>query len=215
MKDGVVVFDAPINDDQSRWVMNAAREKYGKPVKQLVLTHHHSDHTGGVRSYMAEGATLLVPEPDKKHFVKVALAEHVVADELQNKKRSVEITEIKNEMTLKDDATEIRLIRIPNHHADGMLIAHIMPANIVYVTDLYSPGSDTRKTNGLLSFNDALRRLGIKNATIAGGHGGDGRRSRRSKPLRMRNNFRKYLFNTRTARAGCVRRDCGRDRTAG
>ena len=178
LRDGVVVFDAPINDQQSRWVMNAAREKYGKPVKQLVLTHHHSDHTGGVRSYMAEGAALLVPEPDKKYFVKVALAEHIVADELQNKKTSVDITEIKSETTLKDGATEIRLIRIPNHHADGMLIAHIMPANIVYVTDLYSPGFDARKTNGLLSFNDALRRLGIKNATIAGGHGGSGPQSR-------------------------------------
>jgi glyoxylase-like metal-dependent hydrolase (beta-lactamase superfamily II) len=172
MKDGVVIFDAPINDEQSRWVMNAAREKYGKPVKQLVLTHHHNDHIGGVRSYMAEGAALLVPAPDKKYFVKLALAEHIVADELQNKKLSVDITEIKDEMTLKDGATEIRLIRIPNHHADGMLIAHIMPANIVYVTDLYSPGRDTRKSNGLLSFNDALRRVGIKNATIAGGHGG-------------------------------------------
>jgi hypothetical protein len=89
----------------------------------------------------------------------------------------VDITEIKDEMTLKDGTTEIRLIRIPNHHADGMLVAHIMPANIVYVTDLYSPGLDTRKSNGLLSFNDSLRRLGIRDATIAGGHGGAGPQS--------------------------------------
>ena len=177
MKDGVVVFDAPINDAQSRWVINAAREKYGKPVKQLVLTHHHSDHTGGARAYMGEGAALLVPVPDKKYFVKLALAEHVIADELQNKKISVDITEIKDEMTLKDGTTEIRLFRVPNHHADAMLIAHIMPANIVYVTDLYSPGFDKRRTNGLLSFNDTLRRIGIKDATIAGGHGGSGPQS--------------------------------------
>ncbi len=148
------------------------REKYGKPIKQVVLTHHHNDHTGGVRSYLAQGAALLVPAPDKKYFVKVALAEHVVADELQNKKQSINITEVAEEMTLSDGATNIRLIRVPNHHADGMLIAHIMPANIVYVTDLYSPGRDARKTNGLLTLNDALRRSGIKNATIAGGHGG-------------------------------------------
>jgi hypothetical protein len=115
--------------------------------------------------------------PDKKFFVKIALSEHVVADELQNKKASVDITEIKDEMTLNDGTTQIRLIRVPNHHADAMLIAHIMPANVVYVTDLYSPGGDKVKTNALLSFNDALRRLGIKNATIAGGHGGSGPQS--------------------------------------
>jgi hypothetical protein len=126
---------------------------------------------------MAAGAALLVPAPDKKYFVKLALAEHIIADDLQNKKLSVDINEIKDEMTLKDGTTEIRLIRIPNHHADGMLVAHIMPANIVYVTDLYSPGLDTRKSNGLLSFNDSLRRLGIRDATIAGGHGGAGPQS--------------------------------------
>ncbi len=60
--------------------------------------------------------------------------------EFQNKEAVADITEIKDELTLKDGATEIRLIAIPNHHADGMLIAHIMPANIVYVTDLYSHG---------------------------------------------------------------------------
>src|SRR5262249_45073592 len=32
LKDGVVVFDAPINNEQSRWVIDAVREKYGKPV---------------------------------------------------------------------------------------------------------------------------------------------------------------------------------------
>ena len=146
-------------------------------MKQLVLTHHHNDHIGGVRAYMGEGAALLVPVPDKKYFVKLALAEHIVADDLQNKRLSVDITEIKDEMTLKDGTTEIRLIKVPNHHADSMLIAHIMPANIVWVTDLYSPGLDTRKTNSLLSFNDSLRRIGIKNATIAGGHGGSGPQS--------------------------------------
>ncbi len=62
MKDGLVVFDAPISDVQSRWVIDAAKAKYpGKPIKYLVLTHHHMDHTGGMRAYVAEGATVIVP----------------------------------------------------------------------------------------------------------------------------------------------------------
>ena len=65
-------------------------------------------------------------------------------------------------MTLKDGTAELRLSRLPNHHADGMLIAHIMPANIVWVTDLYSPGLRYPKHQRLLAFNDALKRLNIK-----------------------------------------------------
>jgi hypothetical protein len=42
MKDHVIVFDAPVSDWQSNWTISAARGKYvRKPVKYLVLTHHH------------------------------------------------------------------------------------------------------------------------------------------------------------------------------
>jgi glyoxylase-like metal-dependent hydrolase (beta-lactamase superfamily II) len=171
MKDGPVVIDAPINADQSRWTIDAARAKYGKPVSYLVLTHHHSDHSGGVRTYMGEGVKILVPNPAKKYFVKLALAEHMVPDDVQKKHISPDVTEIRDEMTLKDGTTELRLVRIANHHAEGMLIAHIMPANIVWVTDLWSPGSETAKTPGTLALSDALKRLNITEATVAGGHG--------------------------------------------
>ena len=61
MKDYVVVFDAPVSDRQSNLVLSAARAKYlRKPVKYIVLTHHHMDHAGGLRAYVAEGATLVV-----------------------------------------------------------------------------------------------------------------------------------------------------------
>jgi glyoxylase-like metal-dependent hydrolase (beta-lactamase superfamily II) len=172
LKDGLVVIDAPINDAQSRWTIDAARAKYGKPVKNLVLTHHHNDHSGGVRTYMGEGATIVVPVPTKKYFVKLALTERIVPDELQNKRISPVVEEVKDSLTLKDDDIQVRIIRIPNHHAEGMFIAHVMPANIVWVTDLWSPGGGTEKTAGLLALSDALRRNNITGATIAGGHGG-------------------------------------------
>src|SRR5215831_19014486 len=48
MKDHLVIIDAPYGELQSRWVIDAAKAKYpGKPIKYLVLSHHHMDHTGG------------------------------------------------------------------------------------------------------------------------------------------------------------------------
>ena len=71
MKDYLIIFDAPYGEPQSRWTIDAAKAKYpGKPIKYLVLTHHHMDHTGGMRTYVAEGATVLVPSPDKAYFEK-------------------------------------------------------------------------------------------------------------------------------------------------
>ena len=61
------------------WVIDAAKEKYpGKPIKALVLTHHHMDHTGGMRAFVAEGAKVYVPAQDKAYFEQVAKAPHTL-----------------------------------------------------------------------------------------------------------------------------------------
>jgi glyoxylase-like metal-dependent hydrolase (beta-lactamase superfamily II) len=171
MKDGIVVFDAPTGDAQSRWTIDTLKAKFGKPVKSVVLTHHHSDHSAGVRVYIAERAGLVVPSPDRKFFALLSLSQRPVPDELESKHISADITEVKDRLDLKDESVEIRLYRIPNSHAEGMLIAHIMPGNIVYETDLWTPGSESGRTPAGITFAAALKKLGIQNATVAGGHG--------------------------------------------
>jgi glyoxylase-like metal-dependent hydrolase (beta-lactamase superfamily II) len=173
MNDHLVIFDAPYGELLSRWVIDAAKAKYpGKPIKYLVLTHHHMDHTGGTRTYIAEGAQVIVPSPDKAHFEKVARAPHtVVPDELQKKPMAAKIMEVPDQMTLKDDVGEIRLYNIPNPHAQGMIIGHVVKDNIVWVTDLVSPRGAVERNPGTIAVGEALRKYGVTGATIAGGHG--------------------------------------------
>jgi glyoxylase-like metal-dependent hydrolase (beta-lactamase superfamily II) len=173
MKDHLVIFDAPYGEAQSSMVIDLAKKKYpGKPIKYLVLTHHHMDHTGGMRTYVAKGANVIVPAPDKAYFEKDVRVPHtLVVDELQKKPRKPVIQEVKDQMVLKDDTTEIRLFNIPNPHVQGMLIGHVAPANVVWVTDLVSPRGQIEKSEATVSVGDALRTAGISGATLAGGHG--------------------------------------------
>jgi len=179
MKDGLAIFDAPFGEPQSKYVIEQAKAKFpGKPIKYLILTHHHMDHTGGMRTFAAEGATIIVPAPDKAYFEKDLKTVHtVVPDELQMHPRKVQVVEVKDQMTLKDEQAEIKMFRIDNPHVDGMLTIQVVQPNIVWVTDLWSPARDTVKTPNSEAYAAALKKLGISGATLAGGHGANGKQS--------------------------------------
>ena len=173
MKDGLVVFDAPVDEGQSRWVIDAAKAKYpGKPIKQLVLTHHHMDHVGGARTYVAEGAELVIPAQTRPYFEKMVQARQtVLPDSLEKQPKPAKFVDVKETLSLKDDTIQVNLYNIPNPHSDGMIIAHVVGPNIVYVTDILSPRGPVGRTGGTVAVGDALRKYNITNATIAGGHG--------------------------------------------
>ncbi len=175
MKDHLIVFDAPMNEWQSTWTIDAAKAKYpGKPIKYLVLTHHHSDHAGGSRTYVAEGASVVVGAPAKALFARVFTAPHTIDnDRLQRAPRPATIVEVSDQMTLRDGAREVRLYKIPNRHAEGMLIAVIPDARVGFVTDVWSPARDQAPTLLSVDFLATTKTLRIDPATrFAGGHGG-------------------------------------------
>ena len=58
-----------------------------------------------------------------------------------------------------------------------MLIGHVVKDNVVWVTDIWSPGSDANRSPGVLAVNEAVKKAGIKDATFAGGHGSSAKQS--------------------------------------
>jgi glyoxylase-like metal-dependent hydrolase (beta-lactamase superfamily II) len=191
MKDYLVIFDAPYGELQSRWVIGAAKAKYpGKPIKYLVLTHHHMDHTGGMRTYAAEGATVVVPIEHVEWIQKALRAPHtVVPDALEKNPQPVRVYGVFDNMTLKDETAEIQVLHIrsagdaeprpENPHADGMLIGYVVGPKLVYVTDMISPrGVAIERSENTAAIGYALREFDIEgDLTIVGGHGTTVKRS--------------------------------------
>jgi glyoxylase-like metal-dependent hydrolase (beta-lactamase superfamily II) len=174
MKDYLVMFEAPIDARQSRWAIAAAKAKFpGKPIKYLVLTHHHMDHTSGARAYVAEGAAVIVPAPDKAFFTKAFAAPHTIdQDALQRHPRKAEIIEVADMLKISDGEREIGIYRIDAKHVDGMLIMHIPDAKLVFVTDLYSPVRDVRGNPNQGDLIAGLEKWRLTPEILAGGHGG-------------------------------------------
>src|SRR5207248_10904496 len=57
----LAVVEAPYTDAQSKTLVRMLKEQFPeKPIRYVAVTHHHSDHIGGVRGIAATGATILV-----------------------------------------------------------------------------------------------------------------------------------------------------------
>jgi hypothetical protein len=176
MSDHLIVFDAPVDDSQSKWLLDAAKAKYpGKPVKYLVLTHHHMDHAGGLRAYAAQGATLVVGQGATPHYQRVLAAPFTRNPDLPSRDLSrTQIIEVTDRRVLSDGQREVQIFLLENPHAASTLIGYIPAAQLGYVTDIWSPGAapiPDKLTPPLAALVAGVKKAGIIPARFAGGHG--------------------------------------------
>ena len=176
-RDHLIVFDAPVSDAHSKAVLDMAKAKYpGKPVKYLVLTHHHMDHAGGLRAYAAQGATLVVGRGTMAHYRRVLASPTTRNPDLTARDlRHTPIVEVKDKYVMTDGTREVHAYLIdPNPHAEGLLIGYLPETRLGFATDIWSPGAaplPDKLNPALAALVAGVKRAGISPVRFAGGHG--------------------------------------------
>jgi len=176
MREYLIVFDAPVGDWHSKWILDAARTKYpGKPVKYLVLTHHHMDHAGGLRAFAAQGATLIVSQGTGEHFRRVLAAPFTRNPDLAARDlTATPIAEVGDRRLFSDGTREVGAYVIENPHATGLIIGYVSDARLGFATDIWSPGAGPlpeKLTPPLAALVAGVKKAGISPLRFAGGHG--------------------------------------------
>ena len=176
MKDYLVVFDAPIGEVQSRFTIEQAKAKYpGKPIRYLVLTHHHMDHMGGTKTFAAAGAAVVVGPGVGEHVTKLLRRPRALdGDGGPASLANVEVIEIAERKMLSDGSRSVGIYAVDNPHANGLVIGYVPDARLGFVTDIWSPGRDKpgdKLTGGQAALVAAVKKYNLNPERFAGGHG--------------------------------------------
>jgi glyoxylase-like metal-dependent hydrolase (beta-lactamase superfamily II) len=144
MDDYVFVTEAPISSDLTKSIVDIIRKTIpNKPIKYVHLSHFHSDHVSGIRTYVVEGATILTT-PLTVAPIKTLIDDKGVLfkDELtKNYKPALYETFTKTKV-LKDANHEIQIHELKNGHAEGMSFVYLPKEQIIYQGDLLSIPED-------------------------------------------------------------------------
>jgi glyoxylase-like metal-dependent hydrolase (beta-lactamase superfamily II) len=171
----LIAVEAPNDDGQAIQSIAMAKKRYpGKPIRYLILTHHHVDHVGGMRTYAAEGATIVMAKEDGDYFRKALARPETLNPDAPKNAFAANVVEVDGKWSVNDGGREVDAYMVENPHAADMMIVYVPDAKLGIVTDLYVPGEPPPSNANVAALVKGVSKWGIKPERFAGGHGSVG-----------------------------------------
>ncbi len=174
-KDFVAVVDAPLNEARSLAVIAAVKKLVpDKPIKYVINTHHHFDHSGGLRTYVAEGATVITHEGNKEFYEWAWKQPRTLEpDELSEKPTEPTFITYKTKYVLTDGTRSVEVhLTIGDNHDEFLSFAYLPKEKLLIEVDDFSDRYATPMSLGLWNnLYGNLLRLNLDVETIAPLHG--------------------------------------------
>jgi glyoxylase-like metal-dependent hydrolase (beta-lactamase superfamily II) len=140
--DHVTLIEAPLNEARSLALLAEIKRLYpNKPLTEVVNTHHHFDHSGGLRTMVDAGATIITQDLNKQFYEQAFAAPRTInPDRLEQSKKKANIVTVADKKVMSDSSRTLELYLVKNNaHNDGMLMAFLPKEKILVEADLYTP----------------------------------------------------------------------------
>ncbi len=141
--DHLMLIEAPQSEARTLAVIAKAKETVpNKPLTQLVTTHHHFDHTAGMRAAIAEGMDVITHAGNREWVENMARRPHTIQpDTLAKTPTRLVVETVDDAREVRDQTMTVMLYHVAgNPHSDTMLMAYFPRDRVVVEVDAYSPG---------------------------------------------------------------------------
>lgn len=132
--DGIFIIDdqfAPLSDK----IIAKLKTLSDKPIKMVVNTHFHGDHTGGNENLAKAGATIIAHEN-----VRSRLETTPKRDGSINPKEALPIITFNDKLSIYINGEEVAIYHSKNAHTDGDSLLYFTESNVLHTGDTYFSG---------------------------------------------------------------------------
>ena len=176
--DHLVIVEAPLNEERSRAVIAKAHELApGKPIRTLINTHAHFDHSGGLRTYVDQGATIVTQRGNQRFYEEAWRApRRLNPDALAKSAKAAKFETFDDKLVLQGEHP-IEIHRIAgNGHNDAFALVYLPKEKVLVEADAFTPlAADAPAPASVNPYSQNLleniRKLNLDVAQIAALHG--------------------------------------------
>jgi glyoxylase-like metal-dependent hydrolase (beta-lactamase superfamily II) len=178
-RDHIVVIEGPQNEDRSLAVIAKVKETIpNKPIRYLINSHVHFDHSGGLRTWVDEGATIVTHQLNRPYYEQAWAAPRTLnPDRLAKSKKGATFETFTDKHVLTDGKRTIEVHALAgNGHNDAFAMVYLPAEKILVEVDAYAPPAanapmPTVPSPFAVNLHDTIQRLKLDVRQIAPLHG--------------------------------------------
>jgi len=127
-------------------IAEAKRLVPGKPIRYVINTHNHFDHSGGLRASVLDGQTIVTHEMNKPLYETWFNNPRTLAaggpDELEKSGKKPKFEYVGDKKVMQDAMNSIELHHIKGVvHGEDMLFVYFPKIKMIYESDAYNSGA--------------------------------------------------------------------------
>ena len=176
-EDGLYIIDDQVKPVTSQ-LLQAIRKISNQPIKFVINTHYHADHTGGNEAIGAAGTVIIAHDNIRKRMTTEQVSIFMNSTTPPYPKGALPVVTFNDRMSLHFNGETATAYYVAEGHTDGDAIIHFPASNVIHMGDMYFNGlypyvdlDAGGSMQGMVAAADLALSMADESTRIIPGHG--------------------------------------------